>query len=114
MRPLWSLITDCTIARPRPVLGHYYSLMRENKEEARMAETILSDDLRQRVEDFAREQNREPAEVLEEAVRRYAGAYRLERFAEKAGTHARALGIKEEDVPRLVDEVRRENEARGR
>ena len=54
------------------------------------SKSILSDDLRQRVEELAREQNREPAEVLEEAVRRYAGVCRLERFAEKAGQHAPA------------------------
>jgi predicted transcriptional regulator len=75
---------------------------------------ILSDDVRHQVEELARAENREPADVLEEAVRRYAGVKRLERFAEKAGKHARALGIKEEDVPRLVDEVRRENRTRGR
>jgi predicted transcriptional regulator len=78
------------------------------------AKSPLSDELLYKVEELAREQSREPADVLEEAVRRYAGACRLERFAEKAGKHARASGIKEEEVPRLVDEVRRENEARRR
>ena len=36
--------------------------------------TILSDDLRHQVEELARKQNRTPADILEEAVRRYAGA----------------------------------------
>lgn len=75
---------------------------------------ILSDDVRHQVEELAREQKREPADVLEEAVRRYAAVKRLECFAEKAERHARALGIKEEDVPKLVNEVRRENETRRR
>jgi len=75
--------------------------------------TILSDALRQEVEDLARQQNRQPADILAEAVRRYAGVQRLERFAARAGKHARKLGIKQKDVPRLIDEARRENEIRG-
>ena len=75
---------------------------------------LVSEELRQRVEDLANEQKREPSEVLEEAVNRYAASCRLERFASKMGKRARERGIREEDVPRLVDEVRRENESRGR
>jgi predicted transcriptional regulator len=75
---------------------------------------ILSDDVRQKIEELARDQKREPSEVLEEAVNRYAASCRHERFAAKMEKRARELGIREEDVPRLVDEVRRENEARGR
>jgi predicted transcriptional regulator len=75
--------------------------------------TILTDDLRHQVEDLARRQNRLPGDVLAEAVRRYARVQTLERFAARAGRHARKLRIKEEDVPRLIDEVRRENETRG-
>lgn len=74
----------------------------------------LSEELQQQVEDLAREQHREPAEVLEEAVRRYVGVQRLEKLAERGEKRARALGIKEEDVPGLVHEVRRENRERGR
>ena len=74
----------------------------------------LSDELQQQIETIAREQKREPAEVLEEAVRRYVGVQRLEKLAQKGGERARKLGIREEDVPRLVDEVRRENKERGR
>jgi hypothetical protein len=46
---------------------------------------ILSDEVRHQIEELALEQKREPADVLEEAVRRYAAVKRLERFAEKAG-----------------------------
>jgi predicted transcriptional regulator len=79
-----------------------------------MADALLSDELQVKVEEFARRQNREPAEVLEDAVRRYAAACRLDQFSERAEENARRLGIREEDVPRLVDEVRRENESPGR
>jgi predicted transcriptional regulator len=75
---------------------------------------LISDDLLHQVQEAAREQNREPAEVIEEAVGRYLASQRLARFAERAEARARAKGIREEDVLRLVDDVRRENEARGR
>lgn len=74
----------------------------------------LSDELRKQIEQIAREQHREPAEVLEEAVRRYVGVKAHERLAQKAERRARERGIKEDDVPQLVDEVRRENRDRGR
>jgi predicted transcriptional regulator len=76
--------------------------------------TQLSDELQQRVNEIAREQNRQPAEILEEAVRRYFAVRRLERLAQKGEERARALGIREEDVPGLVEEVRRENRVRVR
>jgi hypothetical protein len=75
---------------------------------------LISDDLLHLGQETARAQNREPAEVIEEAVGRYLASRRLARFAERGEARARASGIREEDVPRLVDEVRRENEARGR
>ncbi len=76
--------------------------------------TMLSDESQRQIEQLAREQRREPSEVLEEAVRRYAAVCRLDRFADKMGQRARDKGIREEDVPRLVDEVRRENAGRAR
>jgi predicted transcriptional regulator len=54
--------------------------------------TMLSDESQQQIEQLAREQQREPGEVLEEAVRRYAAACRLERFADKMGQRARDKG----------------------
>jgi len=74
----------------------------------------LAEELQQQIAQFAREQNREPGEVLADAVRRYIAVRKLERLAEKGEARARALGIKEDDVPRLVEEVRRENRERGR
>jgi predicted transcriptional regulator len=75
--------------------------------------TLVSDELKRRVEDFAQEQNRQPSDVMEEAVNRYLASERLGRFAEKMERRARDLGISEEDIPRLIQEVRRENESRG-
>jgi predicted transcriptional regulator len=75
--------------------------------------TLLSEELKQRVEDFAQEQNRQPSDVMEEAVNRYLASERLGGFAEKMERRARDLGISDEDIPRLIQEVRRENESRG-
>jgi hypothetical protein len=75
---------------------------------------LLSEELIEQIENCAREQNRKPSEVLEEAVGRHMALRRLERLAERGEEMARARGIREEDVPRLVDEVRQENRVRGR
>ena len=75
--------------------------------------TMLSDESQQQIEQLAHLQHREPGDVLEEAVRRYSTACRLERFADKMEQRARERGIREEDVPRLVGDVRRENAERG-
>jgi predicted transcriptional regulator len=75
--------------------------------------TLLSDESRQQIEQLAREQHREPSEVLEEAVRRYAAECRLDRLQGKLGARAKKLGIRENDVPELVQQVREENK-RGR
>ena len=74
---------------------------------------LLSEELRQRVENIAREQHREPSEVLEDAVNRYAAECRLDRLQGKLGARAKKLGIREGDVPELVHQVREENK-RGR
>jgi predicted transcriptional regulator len=70
---------------------------------------LLSDDLLRQIEDTARAQNRKPVEVLEEAVKQYLDKQSWVDFVERNERRARALGITEEDVPRLVDEVRRES-----
>lgn len=75
---------------------------------------LLSDELLHEVEQAARAQNRKPSEVLEEAVRKYLDAQSWEQFVEKNERRAREKGISEEDVDRLISEVRHENEARGR
>ena len=82
-----------------------------------MPQTItppLPEELQLKLDEIAREQNRGPAEVLEEAVRRYIGVQALERVAKQGEKYAKARGIREEDVPDLVHELRRENRDRGR
>jgi hypothetical protein len=74
---------------------------------------LLSDEILHKVEDLAREQNREPAEVLEDAVNRYAAECRLDRLQGRLGARAKKLGIREGDIPELVRQVRDENQ-RGR
>ena len=88
----------------------------DNIEETPTPETKspLSDEWQNQIGKIAREQKREPAEVLEEAVRRYVGVQRVERLAQRGEERARARGNREEDVPRLVEDVRRENRDRGR
>jgi hypothetical protein len=75
---------------------------------------LINDALLLQVEETAREQKREPSEIVEEALGRYLAIQRLERLSERLEKKALAKGIREEDIPRLVDEVRRENESRGR
>lgn len=75
---------------------------------------LIPDELLQKVEDFAREQNRETADVVSDAVRKYLREQRWVQFVERNERRALANGIHEEDVDRLISEVRRENAGRGR
>jgi hypothetical protein len=75
---------------------------------------LISEDMLHKVEATAREQSREPAEVVEEALGRYFASQRLEKLGSKLQERALAKGIREEDVPELVHQVRRENAERGR
>lgn len=74
---------------------------------------LVSEELRLRIEDLAREQHRQPSEVIEDAVNRYAAQCRLDRLQERLGARAKKLGIKEGDVAELVQQVRDEKQ-RGR
>ena len=75
---------------------------------------VLSNELMRQVEETARAQNRKPAELLEEAVRKYLGHLNWRNLVGRAEERNRARGITEADVPRLVSEVRRENRGDGR
>jgi hypothetical protein len=66
------------------------------------------------VKETAWDQKREPSEIVEEALGRYLASQRRAHLAERMEKRALSKGITEEDIPRLVDEVRRENESRGR
>jgi predicted transcriptional regulator len=73
--------------------------------------TVLSDESQRKIEELARDQQREPGDVLDEALERYAASQMLEKLSERLERRALAKGIREEDVPKLVEEVRRENQA---
>jgi predicted transcriptional regulator len=75
---------------------------------------LLPDELLQKVEETARLQNRQPEELVAEAVRKYLEEQSWVQFVERNEARARANGIGEEDVDRLIGEVRRENAERGR
>lgn len=70
---------------------------------------LISDDLLQLVEETARAQNREPSDVVGEAVRKYLDEQSWVKFVEENEARARAKGLSEEDVDRLISEVRSEN-----
>jgi len=70
---------------------------------------LLSDELLHQVEETALAQNREPAEVVTEAVAKYLEEQSLRQYVERNEIRARAKGIGEDDVDRLICEVRREN-----
>ena len=78
------------------------------------AKQLLSDDLLRQIEETARTQNRQPSQVIEEAVKQYLEKLSWMEFVERNQRRARAKGLTEEDVPRLVSEVRSENKARER
>jgi predicted transcriptional regulator len=78
------------------------------------AKELLSDELMRQVEEAARAQKRKPGDLLEEAVSRYLDELNWRALVGRAEDRNRAKGISEEDVPRLVSEVRRENHERDR
>ena len=59
-------------------------------------------------------EQRSPEEVVEDAVERYLRVKRRERLYAYGEGQAKRRGIKEEDVPVLVKEIRRDTSARGR
>jgi predicted transcriptional regulator len=90
--------------------------MRENGLEAAMAngKALLSDELLHKVEETARAQNRQPEDVVSEAVSKYLEEQSWVEYVERNEVRARRKGIGEEDVERLIGDVRRENAQNGR
>jgi len=72
----------------------------------------LSEELQQKIEEIAREQHREPADVLDEAVRQYLERESWVNFVRENERKARANDIVEGDVNRLIGEVRQEKRRR--
>lgn len=76
------------------------------------AKELLSPELIQQIEEAARTQNRRAAEVLQDAVKQYLERQSWEEFVGRNEQRARDMGLTEEDVPRIVEEYRRENRQR--
>ena len=70
----------------------------------------IPDSLMAEVERMAREQKKTVSQVVAEAVDRYVRDERWERLAAYGRERARSLGLTEADVPRLIEEARREHE----
>jgi len=66
------------------------------------------------VQKAAQTENRSPAEVVREAVERYLRQKRKERLYAYGEGQAEKLSIREEDVPELVKQTRRETTERSR
>ena len=76
--------------------------------------TPLSDELQEQIERVARDQNRQPVEVLEDAVCKYLDDRKWQSLVARSEQCAKDKGLTEADVPRLTEEVRRENRSRER
>jgi predicted transcriptional regulator len=76
--------------------------------------TLLSDELQEQIERVARDQNRQPVEVLEDAVCKYLDDQKWQSLVARGEQRAKDKGLTEADVPRLIEEVRRENRTRER
>lgn len=70
---------------------------------------LLSDELLRQVEETARAQSREPAEVVTDAVAKNLEEQSWRQYVERNEARARAKGISEDDIDRLISEVRSEN-----
>jgi hypothetical protein len=73
--------------------------------------TNIAEELLARVREAAEAEERSPEELIADALERYLRAKRFDRLASYGESRAHELGIREEDVPRLVKETRKE---RGR
>jgi len=64
------------------------------------------------VEQTAREQNREPADLLEEAWKRYVEEQSWAKLVRAGHENSRRLGIEESDTERLIAEYPQEKRGR--
>lgn len=62
------------------------------------------------IERVAREQGRSVSQVLADAVSRYLRDERWQRLKDYGRERSLAMGLTETDVPRLIEEARREHE----
>jgi len=74
----------------------------------------LPEPLLAELQSAAHTQQRSADEVAAEAVTKYLKTQKWTQFVERNNERAVAMGIAEEDIPRLIAEVRQENKQRGR
>jgi hypothetical protein len=75
-------------------------------------DTLIPPKLLPEIRAAAEEERRAPGELVGEALETYLKDRRRRRLYSEMEAHARALGLTEDDVPRLIAESRRE--ARGK
>jgi CopG family transcriptional regulator/antitoxin EndoAI len=75
--------------------------------ETRLVTISLSPNLLKRAEKAAKEEQRTRSELLREALRKYLDDREWSKIYRYGERRARARGIDEEDVERLVDEMRK-------
>lgn len=75
---------------------------------------LLAPEMREAVEEAARAEQRQPDELVQDAVRRYLKDRHWEALVSYGRERARALGYKPSDVNRLIAEQRRESRAHER
>jgi predicted transcriptional regulator len=75
-----------------------------------MKSVALPDDLITAVSEIAQASGKTTDQVVEDATRRYVAHERLDRLVRRNEGRAAALGISEEDVPRVIEEWRREQQ----
>jgi hypothetical protein len=73
---------------------------------------LISETLLHQIKETAQEQDREPAEVLEEAWTRYREEQCWAKLVTAGQENARHLGLKESDTERLIAEYRQEKRGR--
>ncbi len=66
------------------------------------------------LEGVAQAQRRTADEIAAEAVTKYLKAQKWTQIVDRNNERERELGIAEDDIPRLIAEVRHENRERGR
>jgi hypothetical protein len=65
-----------------------------------------------RIEEEAEREGKTPEELVQEGMTRYLALTLLQRLQRYGAIRARDLGIKESDVPRLIEEHRNEQRSR--
>lgn len=78
--------------------------LQDDSELVKMPSSLLAE-----VQEAAEEENRTREELVREAVERYLKDRRWQRLLAYGERQAHALGLSETDVPRLIEEYRRQS-----